>query len=102
MGDFIRIFVVCAVLAVWPASAWTRPLEIARQGYFFVGGHYVQTGAGQVMDGQMAPTPERLAAKNRPANSRHGPRPETFGVAYLIGNRLHYFQYTQSSVARGR
>lgn len=31
----------------------TEPLSIARQGYFFVGGRYEDTGSGRVMSGQM-------------------------------------------------
>ena len=49
-----RVVALCVALAGLPATALAaQPVELADQGYFFVGGRYTKTRDGQIMTGQM-------------------------------------------------
>ena len=53
--QLVLVFVVCALLrgsVAFPQGA-PAAMSIAQQGYFFVGGKYMQTKDGQIMTGQM-------------------------------------------------
>jgi len=52
MRPYALLAVGLAFLSV-SASAQESPLTLAKHGYFFVGGQYVQRGRKEVMDGQM-------------------------------------------------
>ena len=52
MRPYALLAVGLAFLSV-SASAQESPLTLAKHGYFFVGGQYVQSGGKEVMAGQM-------------------------------------------------
>ncbi len=50
---------LAVILLVGATAAQVPPLIIARQGYFFVGGKYLEAQDGRFMSGQIAAVAER-------------------------------------------
>ncbi|HEY6255364.1 MAG TPA: alpha/beta hydrolase [Xanthobacteraceae bacterium] len=53
MSSKFTTVAILAVLACSPALSAEKPIIIAKQGYFFVGGKYAKVGDKQVMNGQI-------------------------------------------------